>query len=434
MSFMPEDNKDMQTVYSEEMEEIVGRAPGSLIRWGTGLMLALMVIIGSVCFFVKYADVINAPLTVMARDAPRAVIAKTDTRLVRLFIHEKAQVAKGSILGFMESTAIHEEVLKLSKELDTVLQLSSGGNWQALQSFRFSAYGHLGELQAPYQVFMQSLTQLQPYLQNGLYIRRREMILHDMRNNEALKNRLQSELAVQEQDLQIAKQDFSVREQLYKEKILALLEYKQEQSKFLNKQLPLENTKTALINNEISTSAKQQELVQLEQQIIDRQKDFIQALNAFINEVKKWEAQYLLIAPVSGVVTFSALLNENQDVKAGQELCFISPANNLYYGEMLLGQENVGKIKTSQLVFIKLDGYPYQEYGRLTGHITFISRVPDKDKKYRATVSLDNGLQTDYGRKLEFRNALTAGAEVVTNKTRLAFKFLYTLRYLRNRH
>jgi HlyD family secretion protein len=333
----------------------------------------------------------------------------------------------------MESTAIHEEVLQLSKDLDHTLQLLNQGNWKAMENISSFRYGHLGELQTAYQVFMQSFILLQPYLTNGLYIRRKEMIQQDLQNNEALKKRLQLQVAVHEKDLRIANEDFAVKEQLYKQKVLALLEYKQEESKLLNKQLPLENTKTALINNEISISAKEQELVQLEQQIIDHKNGFMQALNVFMNEVKKWEAQYLLIAPENGTVTFLSPLQENQDFKVGQELCYITPANNLYYGEMLLAQENFGKIRTGQQVLIKLAGYPYQEYGRLIGHITFISGIPDKDRKYAATVALDNGLQTDYGKSLEFRNALTADAEVVTNKTRLAFKFLYTLRYIWHR-
>lgn len=432
---MPEitDNKNQRPVYSDEMDGIVGRAPHGLTRWGTGLLFALIAIIVGVCFLVQYRDVVNAPLTIMARNAPKAVIAKTDGKLVRLFVQEKAPVAQGDILAFMESTALHEEVLKVSKDLDHALQMVNQGKWETLENLKSFKYSHLGELQTAYQVFMQSFILLQPYLGKGLYIYRREMIRQDLQHNEALKKRLQMQAAVHEKDLQLANQDFSVKERLYKEKVVALLEYRQEESKLLNKQLPLENTKTALINNEISISAKEQELILLQQQIIDHKNGFIQALNVFMNEVKKWKAQYLLIAPVNGIVTFLSMLHENQDVKTGQELCYISPDNNSYYGEMSLAQEKFGKIKTGQLVLIKLAGYPYQEYGRLAGHITFISDIPDKDRKYAATVQLDNGLQTDYGRKLEFRNALTADAEVVTNKTRLAFKFLYTLRYLWNR-
>ncbi|WP_142683042.1 HlyD family secretion protein [Chitinophaga polysaccharea] len=421
------------SINSEELHEVLGQEPRGIVKWSVIIFPLIIISIVAVAYWVQYADIVSSKVTIMANNAPKSIVAKIDGKVLQLLVKEKTFVHKGTIIAYMESTADHAQVIKLSSELGTVLENINMGHWEVLSGLKTDSYTQLGEMQTSFQVFMMSYIQLQSYLEKGFYRQKKIMLSVDIENNILLNKGLHIQQSIFEKDLLIARQEFAVKEQLYKEKVIPLLEYRQEESKLLSKQLPLETIKTDIIRQESAITAKQEELLLLDQQINQQEKIFLQALSAFINEITKWKMQYLLTAPESGVLTFPGLLQNSQDVKSGQELCYIVPDNSEYYGELSLSQESFGKVKTGQKVMIKLSGYPAQEFGRLTGHISFISNVPNKEKQYITKVILDDGMLTDYGRKLEFKNSMTADADIITDKSRLLNKLLYTLRYMWNR-
>ncbi len=46
---------------------------------------------------------------------------------------------------------------------------------------------------------------------------------------------------------------------------------------------------------------------------------------------------------------------------------------------LLLPAEGAGKVEPGQKVNIRLDNYPYMEYGMLEGVISHISEIPDEE-------------------------------------------------------
>ena len=432
VNIMPEiiKREELYQIYSEEMQEIVGQAPKGIVRWGSTVFLIVLLIILSVSWFVKYADVIVATVTINANNAPKSVLTKTDAKLIRLFTAENNYVKNGEILAYMESTADHQEVIRLTSELDNIWLAIRTNKWEKLIEHDAARYKQLGELQSAYQTFITSFIQLQSYLRNGTYVQKKLLLQKELSNLHELHKSLLTQQSVLYKDYEIASKDFSAKEQLYKEKVIPLLEYKQEQSKYLNKLLPLENLQTSLINSNTSTAEKQQEILALEQQFTDQKSGFLQVLNTLISSIDSWKKQYLLIAPVAGRVTFPTIIHENQDVKIGQDVFYITPENAGYYGELQVGQESFGKVQIGQEVLISLASYPYEEYGKLEGNVVFISKIPNKEGLYQATVKLSNGLKSDNKTVLSFKNGMSGGAEIIAKKTRLLNKFLFTINKL----
>lgn len=50
-----------------------------------------------------------------------------------------------------------------------------------------------------------------------------------------------------------------------------------------------------------------------------------------------------------------------------------------------------------QRVNISVTGYPYMEFGFLTGKVTIVSLLADEESAYTVTVSLPQDLCTSYG-------------------------------------
>lgn len=138
------------------------------------------------------------------------------------------------------------------------------------------------------------------------------------------------------------------------------------------------------------------------------------------------EKKYLFVAPIDGKISFSETIQENQQMRAGQQICFINPGNSNYYAEMYIPQVNFGKVRNGADVLLKFPAYPFQEFGNLQGKINFISRMPT-DSGYLVKIVLPNGLTTNYKRNIQYRDGLNADAEIITKTMRQLERFYYNI-------
>ena len=76
---------------------------------------------------------------------------------------------------------------------------------------------------------------------------------------------------------------------------------------------------------------------------------------------------------------------------------------------------------------MEFPSYPHQEYGKLEGRLDFISNI-STDSGYLARVSFTNGLKTNYNKEIQYRDGLTAQAQIVTKDMRLLERFYYNLK------
>ena len=133
---------------------------------------------------------------------------------------------------------------------------------------------------------------------------------------------------------------------------------------------------------------------------------------------------------------FLQFLANNQYLQAGEEIFSIVPSRNAIFGQMLLPATGAGKIKPGSPVIIKLDNYPYLEYGTIDGRVASVSLVT-KDEEvagthvatYLITIELPQGLTTNYGQSLDFKHEIQGSAEIITNDRRLIERLFDNLKY-----
>jgi len=412
---------------SEEVTEILSVKPPFLVTWGITIFFIVLVGIVAACWFIRYPDVVSAKAKLTSINAPKEVKTKTDGKLEELLVAEDQLVKKGAILGYLESRANAEEVISLSKLVDSIQIMLSDNEVLTAAGFFQKPLLHLGEVQHDYQVFLSALYVFRQYLSAGFYRQKRQMIQKDFNYLQKLSDNLQHQLTKQREDLALQQEDFAANEYLKNEKVISAAEFRIQKSKLINKELSIPQIESALLTNENSRNEKQKELMELENQIAQQKNIFVQALNTFKVEIDNWKAKYLLIAPIEGGVAFATFIQQNQQMQANQLVCFINPGNSQYYAELYMPQSNFGKIRLQQKVLLKLPAYPYQEYGKLEGSLQFISNIPT-DSGYLAKVSLRQNLQTNYQKQVQFRNGLTAEAEIVTRDLRLLERFYFSLK------
>lgn len=90
-----------------------------------------------------------------------------------------------------------------------------------------------------------------------------------------------------------------------------------------------------------------------------------------------------------------------------------------HVGTIILPQRGVGKVRPGQTVNVKLDDYPYLEFGFVQVPLAGISFVPfdgqGNEKLYMLEVNLPDTLRTQYGKEIPYRPEMTGIAEIITD-------------------
>ncbi len=81
-----------------------------------------------------------------------------------------------------------------------------------------------------------------------------------------------------------------------------------------------------------------------------------------------------LRAPAAGIVQASAVFTLGQVVSAGQEVMRIVPGGGRLEIEAYLANKDVGFVEIGQEVTVKVESFPFNRYGTLTGRVTSIAR------------------------------------------------------------
>src|SRR5699024_8952149 len=158
----------------------------------------------------------------------------------------------------------------------------------------------------------------------------------------------------------------------------------------------------------------------------------IQSFHQLKMSIRHWEFQYVLQAEIKGKVHFFNHWSKHQTVQQGDLVFTVLPAKNSpYIAKLKTPIQNSGKIMVGQKVLIKLQNYPEQEFGLLTGRVKTISKIPEIENEqrfYTVNVAMPGKLVTSYGKEIDFKGEMLGTAEIITQDVRLIERFFYQLK------
>jgi len=411
---------------SEAVQEIISRKPGFLERWAMMLFLLLLLAIFAGSWFIKYPDIVQARALLTASNSPREIISRADGRLVKLLAHNDDTVVQNAVIAWIESTGSHGEMIVLNSLLDSSISLLQNNKIEEVSVFFNRPFRDLGELQTNYQQFITAWQQFNDYLVNGYYYKRKKLLQEDLAFLKKMHTVTAGQLALTAQDLQLAKEGFDANSALYNDKIISKQDLRDQKSRLVGKQLGLPQLQSALLTNENQQANKQKDIDELEHSIAQQKIIFQQAIQTLKSLTDDWIKKYIIRSPVAGKLVFVIPVQENQFVSSGKILGFVNPGNSRYYAQVNLPQANFGKIDTGQKVQLRFDAYPYQEFGFVSGRLSYISKIPS-DSGFLANIELPEGLTTNYKMPLQYRNGLRAQALIITRDARLPERLYHSL-------
>ncbi len=417
---------DRVSLRSESVQDVLLQKSSFLERWALLLFFLLLLLLLAGTWFIQYPDTIETRAVLTAANAPKEIVSRIDGRLVKLLVHNDTEVAQGQVIGWIESTADHKEVLKLSQRINESITLVTTGKTGSIPAWFDEPYINLGELQPAYREFISAWQAFDDHLVNGFYAANKKMLQEEISALQQMNHSIQQQKEYMQHDVRIAEETFTMSNSLLNQQVISKQDFRNEQSKFVNKQLLLPQLNVTLISNENQQREKQKEIHQLDHDVAQQRTIFLQALQLMKSNINDWMKQYLLLAPAAGKVVFITPLQENQFMQAGRLLGYINPGNATYYAEANLPQSNLGKVDTALNVQLRFDAYPFREFGFVAGKLTYISKVA-ADSGFLCTIQLKDGLVTNRRLALQYKNGLRANAIIITKKRRLMEKLYWNM-------
>lgn len=426
---MPDVKKNIEEIdlaeyeLSEEVNEIITAVPSWILRWGITLVLVILlaVVLGSA--LIRYPDIVKAPLKVNSINAPKIMIAHQSGKLIKILISDNQMVSNNQSLAYIESTAKHEDVIKLRDYLASLSQKIGESN---LDMRQLPQGLNLGELQTTYQNFYQEFLRFSGTQSGGFYLSQKSYLQKDLAEISKLQKQILKQKQIQQQEFANVEEEYGNYKKLKSKNVISNSEFKQQENKYLSSKYPLEQTATALITNNASYLAKQKELAALENTIREEQSKFVQAINSMISETGSWIRNYIVSANTDGRVSHVGILQENQNVAVNQELFMINPGNAKFFGEVHIPQYNMGKVGIGQRVLVKLRSYPFEEYGAINGKIGYLTDIALKDSVFFAKVDFEKTSKKAIN-PIVLKQGMMADAEIITKESSLLQRFVRSI-------
>lgn len=420
-------------LYSEEIQDIMGRIPGRILKIGLTVIFAIIMLLVIGSHFFKYPEIITCPIVLTTIHPPHEIYARSTGKIARLEVQEHDTIKSGTLLAILHNTAKYEDTQILEEHL---LRLEQTSNWDSIVQCNILPEGLcIGELQESFLQLCKRWKNFNYYIQQGLLplkisiqtqqIDRAKISLKELRYRQKLQCR-----------------DFELEQKRYKRDSIfyhrfpdavSTVDYEKQTQAYLQKESSYLNFCSTVNETENSIFKLEEQLVDLkiqyEHELYTYRQEIHDAYKLLFEAYRQWQEKYILISNISGVVTFTGYWSENQTITAGDLLATVIPVEeSKIIGKAVVDMQGIGKVKSGQEVNIKLNGFPYMEFGMLKGQVNHISLVPEKDKGYIAEISLTQGMHSSYQKQLNFIQRIEGTAEIITADKRLLSRLLEPLK------
>lgn len=398
-----------EDIHSEDLQEIISKPPSWLLKRGITFIVLTIFMIFGISFFLRYPEVVSVPMKFNTSNAPKVLTSKVNGNMIRIMVKDGTSVDKNTDIAYLESVADHDQVLSL---LDKMKKVRSGAlNLTDLKDIVTPTELELGEVQNSYQNFYLAYLNYVAINKEGIYQKRKSFIQNEVKYINEQSQRIQEGFDLQKKELALAEAEYAKYLILAEKKVISQLELQQKEALLLAKRQSIPQTENTIISNQSSRLSKDKEMSEINNQIFEEEKKFYQSLNTFISDAENWKKQYVISSTSKGILIYGDFLQENQLIKMGDELFYVNANKDDYYGEILIPQGKSSKVKVGQNVLIKVQSYPYQEYGYLRGKIDYISAIPIKDSVFFSKVILTRNERDSI---IKLKPGILADADIIT--------------------
>jgi multidrug efflux pump subunit AcrA (membrane-fusion protein) len=425
---------------SEEVTDIIERIPNSFGRWVMFIVIFLVSCLVLFGWFIKYPDTVKGQIVINAQHAAVKLISNTSGKLLIKEFKPQDKVNEGDYIAVIQNSANTGDIVKIMNLLNNF----NIDNKSLIDKRNlFPDKVALGESSLKYFIFVNALMKICNYQDKNTFEKQEENLTNFISEETEMLEQNYKSKKIKEEVLTISGKTLerdSVMRKQFSNNAVSEAEIERSKMNYLTAKDNYQNVNKEITSLQIQINEAKNKLDQLRIEKEDKEKqmrlDLISSYNDLEDNLKQWEQKYVFKAPFEGKVEYLKFWTNNQFIQAGEEVFTIIPKKNTMVGQVQLPSNGAGKVKTGCTVIIKLDNYPYMEYGSVKGKVKSVALTPNSYKctqgnseSYLVQVDLPNELTTNYGTKLEFKYDLKGTADIITNDRRLMQRLFDNLRY-----
>lgn len=431
---------EIKETRTDEVSDIIERMP---INFGwaiSSIIILLLIILGYFGLAGRYPDVVSGRITINSDVTNVKLVAHVNGNLKFIKHYSSRNIKKGEAIAYIENSTTPEKVDKVMTTLLKIDPLIT--DIKAIKN-QFPQNYSLGELSSKYYSFINALNQFSNYKTDGAYDQNKknsEIILNEQKK---AVNNAEDQISIAKKNLAYALKFYKRDSLLYAKRVISEFEFDQTQINFLAAKDRLSQASASLMQVKQMSQKSIQQLDQTEIEDPEKERELrinlLGEYNNLIDNINVWNQKYVFVAPFSGKLQPLLFLNEDQFIESGTEVFSVIPKANLPHGQLSLPAAGVGKVALGQVVVLKLDNYPYLEYGVIHGIVSNISQISRTQKTddgetevYLIRVDFPHGLTTKYGDHLKFKFGMKGIAEIITNDRSIFGRIFENIKYTLN--
>jgi multidrug efflux pump subunit AcrA (membrane-fusion protein) len=427
----------LQSDRSEEVTEIIERMPSTFGLAITGIIFFIFCLIGIFGTVARYPDIASGQITVNSDISPVKLVANANGKLKLSKLKSLDNVKEGQLIAYVENSTTPFVIDSVKKLLEENNPTTTGVR---VINDHFPKNISLGELNIKYYAFVNAVQRFLNYKEDHLYDQQKQSFNSISKEQQNVISNTKNQLQIAKNSLDYVYKFYKRDSTLYKKKVISEAELDQTEISYLNARDRVQsiNNAVTMANQAIQeTKSKLQQLhVEDPEKGKELQLTLLSSYSDLLDNIKSWNQKYVFRAPYSGKLQYLKFYHENHFVQTGESVFSVVPRNNTPRGQVVLPTDGAGKVKVGQEVIVKLDNFPFKEYGSIEGRVKTISLVTNIQKTqngdvetYQVMVDFPKGLKTNYGSQLDFKYESKGIAEIITNDRKLIERLFDNLKY-----
>lgn len=398
------------------------KVPRFISNWlviALSLLMAIIILIG---LFISFPKKIKGIVKVGSSISERSIISKKSGQL-KLLKLPKEKVLVGEVIGhigldcnlkdmaFLESMLINSDV-PIEKRM-----ILAVGNLQ-------SDYERLIDLKTRLH-FLKTQSQISDQVESM-----RSQKMHIEKKILSLKRQQN----IKREAFRSIEKNFEIDKNLFNQKVLSSYDYNRKSHQYLSEKEALESLSFLIAENSQTRARLNLETLQLEASFKKQVMEVLGAIQSQTEVLKykltEWKDQTLLISPISGSLIYSSGIEDNMYLTKESNVLYVLPENpSPIVAEMQVDAFKIGSIKQGQDVVIKLDSYPYYQFGVLFGKVSIVNKKQEQHSLL-VSISLPTTLKSSTGFHFTLIEDMTGSGEIIIQKQNLLSRIAYTFRGL----
>jgi len=419
-------NVDIRSEYYTTIHDM---KPRWLMRWGIFTVLLIFLLMILCGWMIKYPDVITCEVKLTTNTPSLTLPLYPKAQIEKVLVKNGAHVSSNDHLLLVRNNATYEDVIFLNNELERF-------NFEKDYMIKFfdqflSKDLKLGDLiENDWNSFSNELLIYYKIEALNSYKTQIAFLEKELVRYYVLKQQYEKLILVDLKQKDLLDKKAKVDSILYQQDVTSLVENMLTKQDYLSKNVNLETNRLALNRIKLEIVKLQNSLehhrITEKENLITQKMSIRKALNKLVSSIDTWKKNYLLMSSIDGQVSFVQDLQDGRFIEGN--VFTIVPYNDSYYATINIPILGAGKVKVGQRVMMKINDYPYKEYGVLEGNLTELYDLSN-DKFYLGKVKLSRTDRSSYNRRITIRENMSGVGDIVTNDRSLLERLFQTILY-----